>query len=39
MSDSEYLPRWLQGQLDLALRTVPVVVRTGARQTGKTTLV
>ena len=39
MSDSEYLPRWLQGQLDLALRTMPVVVLTGARQTGKTTLV
>ncbi|MGI5922731.1 MAG: ATP-binding protein [Lentisphaeria bacterium] len=39
MSNSEYRPRWLQGQLDLALQTMPVVVLTGARQTGKTTLV
>lgn len=39
MSDYMYIPRWLQGQLELALRTMPVVVLTGARQTGKSTLV
>lgn len=38
MSATHFRPRWLQGQLKLALRTMPVVVLTGARQTGKTTL-
>ncbi|MFM9092820.1 MAG: AAA family ATPase [Verrucomicrobiota bacterium] len=31
-------PRWLQPLLARALSTLPVVVVTGARQTGKTTL-
>ena len=39
MSDYRYIPRWLQKQLELALGTMPVVVLTGARQTGKSTLV
>lgn len=39
MKSLTFVPRWLQGQLDLALRTLPVVVLTGARQTGKSTLV
>ena len=38
MNEIAFVPRWLQGQLDLALRTLPVVVLTGARQTGKSTL-
>src|SRR4051812_23370861 len=33
------LPRLLQHPLDLALRSFPVVVVTGSRQTGKSTLV
>jgi predicted AAA+ superfamily ATPase len=33
------LPRALQGSLDQALRSFPVVVVTGSRQTGKSTLV
>lgn len=33
-----FIPRWLQNQLELALKTLPVVVLTGARQTGKSTL-
>lgn len=33
------LPRVLQGALDFALRSFPVVVLTGSRQTGKSTLV
>jgi len=31
-------PRWFQGNLQAALRVLPVSVVTGARQTGKTTL-
>ena len=30
--------RWLTGRLKAALEALPVVVLTGARQTGKTTL-
>jgi predicted AAA+ superfamily ATPase len=37
--DPQILPRALQGALDLALRSFPVVVVTGSRQTGKSTLV
>ncbi len=33
-----FIPRWLQPQLELALKSLPVVVLTGARQTGKSTL-
>ena len=32
-------PRWFARNLQAALRVLPVVVVTGARQTGKTTLV
>ena len=39
MNDPQLLPRALQATLDLALRTFPVVVVTGSRQTGKSTLV
>lgn len=39
MNDSHILPRLLQRPLDLALRSFPVVVVTGSRQTGKSTLV
>ncbi len=35
----KFVARWLQNQLDLALATLPVVILTGARQTGKSTLV
>jgi predicted AAA+ superfamily ATPase len=35
----EIKPRWLAPRLEAALRVLPVVVVTGARQTGKTTLV
>lgn len=38
MSDSRTLPRVLASPLAAALRASPVVVLTGARQTGKTTL-
>ena len=31
-------PRWFRGNLQAALRVLPVTVLTGARQTGKTTL-
>lgn len=34
-----YLPRLVEGQLERALRLFPVVVVTGARRTGKSTLV
>ncbi len=39
-SDTElkYIPRWLTGALGDALRQFPVVVLTGARQVGKSTL-
>lgn len=33
------LPRWSAGNLESALKVLPVTVVTGARQTGKTTLV
>lgn len=36
---SGILPRWMGGRLEKLLRRFPVVVVTGARQTGKTTLV
>jgi predicted AAA+ superfamily ATPase len=39
MNGLRVLPRLLQSSLDLALRTFPVVVVTGSRQTGKSTLV
>src|SRR4028119_161801 len=39
MNDSHLLPRALQATLDLAIRSFPVVVVTGSRQTGKSTLV
>jgi predicted AAA+ superfamily ATPase len=39
VDDSRLLPRSLQTTLDLALRSFPVVVVTGSRQTGKSTLV
>ncbi len=39
MNDSQILPRLLQRPLDSALRSFPVVVVTGSRQTGKSTLV
>src|SRR3954463_11760426 len=39
MNDSHLLPRLLQRPLDAALRSFPVVVVTGSRQTGKSTLV
>lgn len=39
MSRSVFLPRLLAPSVDACLRTFPVVVVTGARQTGKTTLV
>lgn len=38
MNSSVYIPRWLQDQLSLALRTFPLVVLSGARQSGKSTL-
>jgi predicted AAA+ superfamily ATPase len=39
MNRTKYLPRLLESTLQHALRDHPVVVVTGARQTGKTTLV
>ncbi|HEX3551870.1 MAG TPA: ATP-binding protein [Thermoanaerobaculia bacterium] len=39
MNDLHVLPRLLQRSLDLALRSFPIVVVTGSRQTGKSTLV
>ncbi|HKH46721.1 MAG TPA: ATP-binding protein [Thermoanaerobaculia bacterium] len=39
MKDPQLLPRALQATLDLAMRSFPVVVVTGSRQTGKSTLV
>lgn len=39
MNNSHLLPRALQGMLELALRSFPVVVVIGSRQTGKSTLV
>src|SRR6476661_7903139 len=39
MNRLHVLPRLLQGPLELALRSFPVVVVTGSRQTGKSTLV
>lgn len=39
MNDLQVLPRLLRRPLDLALRSFPVVVITGSRQTGKSTLV
>lgn len=39
VDDLQLLPRALQPTLDLALRSFPVVVVTGSRQTGKSTLV
>lgn len=37
--DMEFIRnRWLTRQLEAALKALPVVVVTGARQTGKTTL-
>lgn len=33
-----FIHRWLQPQLELALKALPVVILTGARQTGKSTL-
>jgi predicted AAA+ superfamily ATPase len=39
MNGLQVLPRLLQSPLDLALRSFPVVVVTGSRQTGKSTLV
>jgi predicted AAA+ superfamily ATPase len=39
MNGSPLLPRLLQENLDQALRSFPVVVVTGSRQTGKSTLV
>src|SRR5258708_2193686 len=39
MNDSPKLPRLLQRSLDVALRSFPIVVVTGSRQTGKSTLV
>jgi uncharacterized protein len=39
MNDLRVLPRAISGTLEQALGTFPVVVLTGARQTGKTTLV
>lgn len=39
MDDSQLLPRALQPTLELAMRSFPVVVVTGSRQTGKSTLV
>jgi predicted AAA+ superfamily ATPase len=38
-SQATYLPRLLAGRIERALEAFPVVVVTGARQTGKTTLV
>lgn len=39
VNDPQFLPRALQSTLDLAMRSFPVVVVTGSRQTGKSTLV
>src|SRR3954452_21144710 len=39
VNDLHVLPRLLQRPLDQALRSFPVVVVTGSRQTGKSTLV
>jgi predicted AAA+ superfamily ATPase len=39
MNDLQLLPRALQATLELAMRSFPVVVVTGSRQTGKSTLV
>jgi len=39
MNDYPILPRLLQRPLDVALRSFPIVVVTGSRQTGKSTLV
>jgi hypothetical protein len=39
MNDPHVLPRLVQRPLELALRSFPVVVITGSRQTGKSTLV
>jgi len=39
VNDPQLLPRALQPTLDLALRSFPVVVVTGSRKTGKSTLV
>ena len=35
---NDFRPRWMAAALQAALRALPVVVLTGARQTGKTTL-
>jgi hypothetical protein len=35
----QFVPRWMTQELQAALRAMPVVVVTGPRQTGKTTLV
>ncbi len=35
----QFVPRWIQGRIDRALKALPVVVVAGARQTGKSTLV
>ena len=34
----EIKPRWINSNLQAALRVLPATVLTGARQTGKTTL-
>jgi predicted AAA+ superfamily ATPase len=39
VNNEHILPRMLQSALDLTLRSFPVVVLTGSRQTGKSTLV
>src|SRR5438093_8702489 len=39
MNDREYIPRFLETVLREALKSFPVVVVTGARQSGKSTLV
>lgn len=39
MNDSHILPRWVTAALEARLQVMPVVVVTGARQTGKSTLV
>jgi hypothetical protein len=39
MNNHAYIPRFLEGALNRALKAFPVVVVTGARQSGKSTLV
>ena len=39
MNDLHLLPRWVTAALETWLRVMPAVVVTGARQTGKSTLV